>query len=258
MRENPGLAATGGCENEQWAGAVFDGFALAGVQRHAELRSCPRLERRATSCLSARARVVYTGAVAKYLPKDSTYRAARQAGYRSRAALKLAEINRKFRLLRPGMRVVDLGCWPGGWLQIASAAVGARGIVVGVDLEPVADLGLPNVRTITGDVRTESTVATVRTLLGGPADVVLSDLAPKLSGVRDVDRARQLSLCETALSFCTAVLSPKGACLIKLFSDSEREASSLLRGRFRSVTAYRPDTTRKGSSEIYCLCAQPL
>jgi len=207
--------------------------------------------------LSARARVVYTDAVAKYLPKDSAYRAARQAGYRSRAALKLAEINRKFRLLRPGMRVVDLGCWPGGWLQIASAAVGARGVVVGVDLEPVADLGLANVHTITGDVRTQATVEKVQTLLGGPADAVLSDLAPKLSGVRDVDRARQLSLCETAVGFCAEVLSAKGACLIKLFSDSEREATSLLRGRFRSVTAYRPDTTRKGSSEIYCICIQP-
>ncbi len=194
--------------------------------------------------------------MAKYVPKDSTYRAARQAGYRSRAALKLAEINRKFRLLRTGMRVVDLGCWPGGWLQIASAAVGTGGAVVGVDLEPVPDLGLANVTTVRGDVRKEETVETVRALLAGPADAVLSDLAPKLSGVRDVDRARQLSLCETALGFCAAVLSPKGALLIKLFSDSEREATLLLRGRFRSVTAYRPGTTRKGSSEIYCLCTQ--
>jgi len=195
--------------------------------------------------------------VANYVPKDSAYRAARQAGYRSRAALKLVEINRKFRLLRPGMRVADLGCWPGGWLQIAAAAVGAHGVVVGVDLEEVVDLGLANVSTLTGDVRSAETIAAIRARLGGPADVILSDLAPKLTGIRDVDRARQLALCETALGFCADALSPRGAFLIKVFSDSEGEASRLLRERFRSVSAYRPGTTRKGSSEIYCLCTDP-
>ena len=201
-----------------------------------------------------RARVVYTAFVTNYVPKDSAYRAAKQAGYRSRAALKLAEINRKFRLLRPGMRVVDLGCWPGGWLQIASAAVGPSGVVVGLDLEAVVELGLANVKTLVGDVRSPDTVEATRAQLGGPADVVLCDLAPKLTGVRDVDRARQMALCETALDFCARVLPPRGAFLIKVFSDSEREASGLLRTRFRSVAAYRPGTTRKGSSEIYCLC----
>jgi 23S rRNA (uridine2552-2'-O)-methyltransferase len=195
--------------------------------------------------------------VASYVPKDSGYRAARQAGYRSRAALKLAEINRKFRLFRPGMRVVDLGCWPGGWLQIASAAVGPTGIVVGVDLEAVEDLGLANVSTLVGDVRSDETIEAIRERLGAPADVVLSDLAPKLTGVRDVDRVRQLGLCETALGFCVQVLSTRGALVVKLFSDSEREASRLLQGRFRAVSAYRPGTTRKGSSEIYCLCTDP-
>lgn len=192
--------------------------------------------------------------MAHYVPKDSTYRAARQAGYRSRAALKLEEINRKFRIFRPGMRVVDLGCWPGGWLQIASTAVGPSGVVVGVDLEAVADLGLANVSTLVGDVRNEATIEAIRARLGGPADVVLSDLAPKLTGVREVDRARQRALCETAVGFCAALLASGGAFLIKVFSDGEREASDLLRGRFRSVSAYRPGTTRKGSSEIYCFC----
>jgi 23S rRNA (uridine2552-2'-O)-methyltransferase len=192
--------------------------------------------------------------MANYVPKDSTYRAAKQAGYRSRAALKLAEINRKFRLLRPGMKVVDLGCWPGGWLQIASTAVGARGLVIGVDLEAVADLGLANVRTLVGDARSPATIDAIREHLGGPADVVLCDLAPKLTGIRDVDRARQLVLCETAMDLCVEILAPRGAFLIKLFSDSEREVSGILRRRFLSVSAYRPGTTRKGSSEIYCLC----
>ena len=194
--------------------------------------------------------------MANYVPKDSAYRAARQAGYRSRAALKLVEIDRKFRFLRSGMRVVDLGCWPGGWLQIASSAVGPSGVVVGVDLDVVVELGLANVTTLVGDVRSAETLDAVRAQLGGPADVVLSDLAPKLTGIRDVDRARQLALCETALDFCSKVLSPRGAFLMKVFSDSEREASVLLRARFRYVSAYRPGTTRKGSSEIYCFCTE--
>ena len=194
--------------------------------------------------------------MANYVPKDSAYRAARQAGYRSRAALKLVEIDRKFRFLRLGMRVVDLGCWPGGWLQIASSSVGPSGVVVGVDLDVVVELGLANVTTLVGDVRTAETLDAVRAQLGGPADVVLSDLAPKLTGIRDVDRARQLALCETALDFCSQVLSPRGAFLVKVFSDSEREASVLLQARFRSVSAYRPSTTRKGSSEIYCFCTE--
>jgi 23S rRNA (uridine2552-2'-O)-methyltransferase len=192
--------------------------------------------------------------MANYVPKDSTYRAAKQAGYRSRAALKLAEINRKFRLFRPGMRVVDLGCWPGGWLQIASAAVGPTGLVVGVDLEAVPDLGLSNVRTVVGDVRSTETVGAIGAVMDRPADVVVCDLAPKLTGIRDVDRARQIALCQTALGFCASILAPRGAFLIKLFSDSEREASSLLRQRFRTVSAFRPGSTRKGSSEIYCIC----
>jgi len=193
--------------------------------------------------------------MANYVPKDATYRAAKQAGYRSRAALKLQEINRKFRLLRGGLRVVDLGCWPGGWLQIASAAVGPTGLVVGVDLEAVADLGLPNVRTLVGDVRSDETVHAIRVQLNGSADLVLCDLAPKLTGIREVDRTRQLALCETALEFCAHILAPRGALLIKLFSDSEKDASVLLRGQFRSISPYRPDATRKGSSEIYCVCA---
>jgi 23S rRNA (uridine2552-2'-O)-methyltransferase len=193
--------------------------------------------------------------VTNYVPKDATYRAAKQAGYRSRAALKLDQINRKFRLLRTGMRVVDLGCWPGGWLQVAAAAVGPTGLVVGVDLEAVADLGLANVRTLVGDVRSGEITDTIRAQLNGSADLVLCDLAPKLTGIRDVDRTRQLALCETALEFCARILAPRGTLLIKLFSDSEKEASVLLRRMFRNVSPYRPDATRKGSSEIYCVCA---
>ncbi len=117
-----------------------------------------------------------------YDRKDATYRAARRAGLRSRAAPKLDELDRRFRLLTRGARVVDLGCWPGGWLQVAATRVGEGGLVVGVDLEPTDGLGLANVRTIVGDVAELAVRERLRDELGGPADVVLCDMAPKLSG----------------------------------------------------------------------------
>src|SRR3990172_900761 len=118
-----------------------------------------------------------------YRRKDAHYRRARAEGYRARSAYKLAELDRRYRLLAPGHFVVDLGAWPGGWLQVARGRVGERGRVVGLDLAAIEPLGAPNVTVVTGDVRDPAVVAAVRARLGRPADVVLSDLAPKLTGV---------------------------------------------------------------------------
>ena len=187
----------------------------------------------------------------RYEPKDSAYRAASQAGFRSRAALKLRELDARFGLFSPGAVVVDLGCWPGGWLQVAARAVAPDGRVIGVDREAVEALGLPNVTTVVADLASEEAVRLVASLLSSPADLVLSDLAPKLSGVRDVDHARHLALCECALAYCDRFLAPGGRCLIKLFSDSEAEITEMMRTRFAKVAKHRPGSTRKGSSEIY-------
>src|SRR5689334_8527826 len=113
----------------------------------------------------------------RYRRKDSYYRRARAAGYRARSAYKLAELDDRYHLLRPGDRVIDLGAWPGGWLQIAVERVGPRGVVVGVDCVPIDPLPEPNVRLVTGDVCDPATVQAVATALGERADVVLSDLA---------------------------------------------------------------------------------
>jgi 23S rRNA (uridine2552-2'-O)-methyltransferase len=190
-----------------------------------------------------------------YEPKDAAYHAATRAGYRSRAALKLHELDRKFRLFAPGARVLDLGCWPGGWLQVAAKAVGPSGLVVGVDSEPVDDLKLVNVRTIVADLLSPSAAGELEAILGGTVDLVLSDLAPKLSGVKDVDRARHVALCESVMRSCDRFLVSGGRCLIKLFSDCESDVTKLLRARFSKVTKHRPDTTRKGSSEIYAMAS---
>lgn len=191
----------------------------------------------------------------RYEPKDAAYRAASRAGFRSRAALKLRELDAKFGLLRPGGRVLDLGCWPGGWLQVAARAVGPAGLVVGVDREPVQALDFDNVTTVVADVMSEEALHAVGALLTKPLDLVLSDLAPKLSGVRDVDRARHAALCECVMVYCDRFLDRGGRCLVKLFSDSEAAVTELLRARFAKVSKHRPGTTRKGSSEIYAVAS---
>src|SRR5438477_13171047 len=125
-----------------------------------------------------------------YRRKDVHYRRARAAGYRARSAYKLLELDARFRLLHAGDRVVDLGAWPGAWLQVAHERVGLGGRVVGVDVVRVDPFPAANVALVTGDVREAATLDEVRARLDGtPADVVLSDLAPKLSGVRATDEA---------------------------------------------------------------------
>ncbi len=193
----------------------------------------------------------------KYDRKDAAYRAAKDQGLRSRAALKLRELDQRFRLFAPGARVVELGCWPGGWLQIASMAVGDNGRVVGVDLAAVEPLGLVNVSTVVGDVRDPAVVKRTLAELGGRADVLLSDLAPKLSGIRTADDARHEALVEIAVQTAAAALSPHGAALIKLFSTCESQMTALMRKTFEEVSKVRPSTTRKGSSEIYALGRRP-
>ena len=189
-----------------------------------------------------------------YRRKDATYHEAKKAGLRSRAGIKLEDLDARFRLLGSGKKVVDLGCWPGAWLQVAAARVGARGLVVGVDLVAVEPLGLSNVVTIEGDVNDSAVQQRILDALDGPADVVLCDLAPKLTGIRATDQAREEHLVETAIAFAERVLAPGGSMLIKLFSTVEASSVKRLRAGFRSATAYRPPSTRKGSSEIYA-CA---
>lgn len=206
---------------------------------------------------SVRARC-YLIAVAGYDRKDAVYRRAKREGFRSRAAIKLDEIDAAFSLLRPGMRVVDLGCWPGGWLQVCADRVGPRGRVVGVDLAETADIARPNVVVLRADVNDPGLADRVRTELGGPADVVLSDLAPKLSGISSTDSARHAALVQRALELARAWLAPGGAFLAKLFMDAEYEGLIReLRNAFASVRAKKLGTTRKGSSELY-VCGRGL
>ncbi len=191
-----------------------------------------------------------------YKPRDAYYKKAKQEGYRSRAAYKLLELQQRFRLFKPGDLVVDLGAAPGGWLQVAARCVGANGKVVGVDLQPMDSFGERNIITLRGDITTNEFQTEIKELLGGPVHCVISDLAPKLSGIRDADAARCLELNMTALHVAALLLRPAGNLLVKSFvSDDLHAFTRELKKFFRVVERTRPEATRQASSEFY-FCAK--
>lgn len=186
-----------------------------------------------------------------YDPKDAFYRKARQAGLRARSAFKLEEIARRFRLYRPGMAVLDLGAAPGGWLQILARQVGARGLVVGVDLQPIEKIA-PNVRTIVGDITSEATIEELRAVREGRFDALTSDMAPKTTGIKDVDEARSIELVMRALGLCDELLVAGGSFVAKVFEGADFPSLlEVFRERFAQVKLVRPEATRGRSFEIY-------
>jgi len=187
--------------------------------------------------------------------KDARYHRAKAEGFRARSAYKLAELDDRHHVLRRGDVVADLGAWPGGWLQVASTRVGPGGRVVGVDLAEIPSLSAPNVAVLAGDVRAPSTIAALREALGGPARVVLSDLAPKLTGIRDTDDARFLELLTAVVDALPTLLAVGGTLLAKIFMTPDyRSLADRLRREFGDVKTTRPESTRKGSAELYAVC----
>jgi 23S rRNA (uridine2552-2'-O)-methyltransferase len=187
-----------------------------------------------------------------YNPRDSYYKKAKQEGYRSRAAYKLLELQQRYRLLKPGDAVVDLGAAPGGWLQIAAKIVGQNGKIIGVDLQRIEPFRERNIILLQGNMARNEIQEQIKALLNGPADCVLSDLAPKLSGIRDADMARCLELNQAALDVAIQFLRPSGSLLIKSFiSDDVHGFTAELKKSFSAVQRTKPDATRQGSSEFY-------
>jgi 23S rRNA (uridine2552-2'-O)-methyltransferase len=187
-----------------------------------------------------------------YNPQDRYFKKAKQEGYRSRAAYKLLELQQRYRLMKAGDRVIDLGAAPGGWLQVAAKIVGPSGKVIGVDLQSIEPLSERNVILLSGDIRSEEIQQRIRELLGGRADCVLSDLAPKLSGIRDADTARCLELNQIALAVARQLLRPGGILLVKSFVSNDLQLfTNQLKQQFSAVQRTKPEATRQGSSEFY-------
>ncbi len=188
-----------------------------------------------------------------YQPRDKFYRKAREKGLPSRAAFKLSELLARYRLIRPGARVLDLGCAPGGWLVILSGAVGLRGRVVGLDLAPCREMP-PNVTTLAGDLRDPAIRAAALERLGGPADLVTSDISPKLTGIRARDQAVVGELLDLALEVARQALRPGGAMVAKIFMSADfKNIIANFERCFRKVETTRTEATRPGSAELYII-----
>lgn len=187
-----------------------------------------------------------------YTPKDHFFRKAKQEGMRARSAFKLDEIARRFKILRSGGKVLDLGAAPGGFIQIVADVVGPKGLVVGIDLQPIKPFAQPQVKTAVLDVLADDFDAKLSAIYPGPFDAVLSDLAPKTSGIKATDEARSLRLAGRALDLAITRGRPGASFVAKLFMGGDFEAfRDEVRRRFAEVKVVRPEATRGASMEIY-------
>ena len=185
--------------------------------------------------------------------RDQYRRLAKDRGYRARSAYKLLQINRSYKILKKGDKVVDLGCAPGGWLQVAMKEVGLSGKVVGLDLKTVAPVAGATI--LQGSIEDPNMLSKIAEILGCKADIVLSDLAPNVSGVWELDHARQLSLSTIAFDFAQQILRVGGIAVFKVFEGEMLNDFRLkLRNSFGKVNLSKPLASRQESSELYIVC----
>ncbi|MEK6706872.1 MAG: RlmE family RNA methyltransferase [Bdellovibrionota bacterium] len=194
-----------------------------------------------------------------YNPRDYYFLQAKAKNYAARSVFKLEEIDKRFHILKPSFKVLDLGAAPGSWSQYACKKIGLSGRLLGIDLQKI-NLTFSNAVFITGDLR-EIDVPAIASAHGieGPFDVVLSDMAPKTTGIRATDQARSLELCETALTLAEKQLKPGGHFVCKMFhSDDFAGFKKKLTDKFDKVEILRPKSTRKGSTEIFFVALRRL
>ena len=179
---------------------------------------------------------------------------AKEEEYRSRASYKLAQAVAKYRFIKKGDVVVDLGAAPGGWLQITRQLVGRNGFVLGVDKEKIDPFEFENVMTFVGDIREAETVSRIAAILPRKADVVISDAAPNVSGIWEVDHARQIELAEASLGIAISLLAEDRSFFVKVFQgELLNKFLRLMRKHFSIVKGIKPKASRKESAEIYVL-----
>ena len=175
---------------------------------------------------------------------------AKRDGYRSRAAYKLLELDEKFKLLRPGMRVLDLGAAPGGWTQVALHKIGAKGTVLGVDLLPIDPLA--GVQFMQKDFTEDDAPEIIKTALGGQADLVMSDMAANTTGHTATDHLRIMALCEMAYHFAIEILNPGGGFICKVLrGGTEGDLLKMMKRDFEMVKHAKPKASRQDSAESY-------
>jgi len=186
--------------------------------------------------------------------KDYFYRRAKEELFRSRAAYKLLEVVERYGLIKAGDVVVDLGAAPGGWMQAALKVVGEKGYVLGVDVKEIELLEAENARAIVWDINDSKIVETIRDFLPRAADVVVSDVSPNISGVWEMDHARQIDLAHRSLLIAANLLKVDGNFFVKVFQgDLLEDFVSDMRHRFRFVRLIKPEASRRKSSELFVL-----
>jgi 23S rRNA (uridine2552-2'-O)-methyltransferase len=186
--------------------------------------------------------------------KDKYRKLAKENSYRSRAVYKLSQLNKSYNILRAGMNIVDIGAAPGGWLQIASQITGPKGKVVGIDIKEIEPI--PNVITIVGDIVDKISIdKIIDSLDGRKADLVLSDLAPNISGLWEMDHLKQIELTKKAIEVTKIILKENGNAIYKVFQGSEtNDFTNYLKGLFENMIIAKPDASRSKSSEMYLVC----
>lgn len=186
--------------------------------------------------------------------KEHFYKKAKKEGYRARSAYKLKEIQKKFNLIKKNDFVLDLGCAPGGWSQVAGELIGINGKILGVDISSIKPM--EDVFFIQGDMTEDETIERIKKVLGNKnVDVVLSDMSPDISGNYSMDQARSIYLCEKALVTAEVFLKKKGNFVCKAFEGGDMDDFiKTLKQKFTSVKRFSPRSSRKSSSEIYIIC----
>ena len=191
----------------------------------------------------------------RFVVKDSFYKKAKQDGFRARSAYKLKEIQDKYHLIKTGDKVLDLGCSPGSFLQVISDVVGENGLVFGIDILPTEKLPFKNIVTIQADIRGIHIKNVLTEMSLSAFDVATCDIAPNLSGIRDVDNANIEDLADAVLRTVQEGLKPGGAFIIKsFFTGSLKSITENLQKTFQKVATYKPAASRSVSSEVYLIC----
>jgi 23S rRNA (uridine2552-2'-O)-methyltransferase len=185
--------------------------------------------------------------------KDHYRKLAHEEGFRSRSSYKLKELNKSYRIIGSGFYVLDLGCAPGGWTQVASKLVGNKGKVMGIDTSYVEEI--PRAYVIRGDIENEDLIDDVLSYFERKINSVICDLSPQVTGNWSVDHAKQISLNYSAAKIMEQVLAKKGNALFKVFDgEYTQEFYQFLKKKFSKVKMTKPKASRKPSSELYCIC----
>ena len=186
--------------------------------------------------------------------REYYYRKAKEEKYRSRASYKLLQVIEEYQFIKPGDVVVDLGAAPGGWMQVAQNTVGSKGFVLGIDINPVQPFETQNFQTILGDITDSKIIEQIRKCLPRQPDVVVSDVSPNISGIWEIDNARQIDLARRSLEIAVSILKPRGNFFVKVFQGEMTETFvRKVKRYFTFVKLFKPKASRPKSAELYVL-----